>query len=357
MLRRRAVVLGRALGREGLSPERVATRLGLSAVTLRAWQRRWREDRLKPRPRGRPGQGLTPRGRREVRDLLELLGPLTGLASLQAAFPVERRLALAEALTDYRREVVSRDGYVVSMTRWLRPGVAWAMDFLNPPAPADGLHEKILAVRDLGSGAHLLWLAMPAESGEGVRAALQALIWSHGAPLVVKSDNGSVFLEESVRALLRKRGIVHLLSPPYYPRYNGACESGNGTLAAYTHHESAIHGRPGEWTSDDLEGARSRANEVVRSRGPRAPTAWERWRSRSRVGDPERVSFVERVARRSEEALAEVEEEVGAFVGLRDLATARRRAIEKACVEIGILEMRRRRICTPVSYKKLVRIW
>jgi hypothetical protein len=60
---------------------------------------------------------------------------------------------------------------------------------------------------------------------------------------------------------------------------------------------------------------------------------------------------VERVARRSEEALAEVEEEVGVFVGLRDLATARRRAIEKACVEVGILEMRRRRICTPV------RIW
>jgi hypothetical protein len=57
---------------------------------------------------------------------------------------------------------------------------------------------------------------------------------------------------------------------------------------------------------------------------------------------------VERVARRSEEALAEVEEEVGVFVGLRDLATARRRAIEKACVEVGILEMRRRRICTPV---------
>ena len=357
MLRKRALMLQRVLGRQGLSPERVAERLGLSAPTLRAWARRWRDDRLRPKLRGRPGQGLSDGAQREVRELLDRLGPLVGLPHVQKAFPRERRAALADALAAYRCEVLDKRGYVVSTARWPRAGTAWAMDFVNPPAPVDGLHEKVLAVRDLGSGENLQWLAMPAESGERVKAALAALFVEHGAPLVLKSDNGGPFLEEGVKTLLRERGVERLLSPRYYPKYNGACEAGNGTLSAHTHHESAHRGYPGEWTSDDLEGARRRANEVVRSRGPHGTTAEERWRARTPIGEAERAAFGARIVRRREETLAELVQEKGVFVSTHDVAQAERRAIERACVEVGLLEMRRKRICTPVSYKKLVRIW
>jgi len=86
--------------------------------------------------------------------------------------------------------------------------------------------------------------------------------------------------------------------PRRNPKYNGACEAGNGTLSAYTHHESAHRGYPGEWTSDDLEGAIRRANEVVRSRGPHASTAKDLWWTRTPICEAERAAFGVRVVRR-----------------------------------------------------------
>ena len=91
---------------------------------------------------------------------------------------------------------------------------------------------------------------------------------------------------------------------------------------------------------------------MVLTGGPQA-TAEERWRNRTRIGEAERAAFGARVVRRREEALAEVEQEKGVFVNMHDVAQAERRAIERACVGVGILEMRRKRICTPIFNKKL----
>ena len=40
----------------------------------------------------------------------------------------------------------------------------------------------------------------------------------HGAPLVLKSDNGSPFTGGDVRAVLADHGVIGLYSPPYWPR-------------------------------------------------------------------------------------------------------------------------------------------
>ena len=49
---------------------------------------------------------------------------------------------------------------------------------------------------------------------------LQSLFDLYGAPLVVKSDNGSAFAESRVQALLAEKNVLQLFSPPHYPRYN-----------------------------------------------------------------------------------------------------------------------------------------
>jgi uncharacterized protein YjbI with pentapeptide repeats len=43
-------------------------------------------------------------------------------------------------------------------------------------------------------------------------------------------NNGANFVVDQVRDPLRQQGVTILLSPPYTPRYNGACEAGLGAL-------------------------------------------------------------------------------------------------------------------------------
>jgi hypothetical protein len=54
--------------------------------------------------------------------------------------------------------------------------------------------------------------------------------------------------------------VIQLFSPPVTPEYNGACEAGNGSVKTLTDHQAAHHGRPGQWSCDDIETARSAAN-------------------------------------------------------------------------------------------------
>jgi hypothetical protein len=76
---------------------------------------------------------------------------------------------------------------------WQVPGSVWAMDFTEAPAAIDGLFPYVLAVRDLASGRQLLWLPIRAGNGQETRWALASLFALHGAPLILKSDNGSPF--------------------------------------------------------------------------------------------------------------------------------------------------------------------
>ena len=52
----------------------------------------------------------------------------------------------------------------------------------------------------------------------------------NGAPLVLKSDNGSAFVAEALQGWLRAAGVEALFSPPRLPAYNGSCEAGIGAL-------------------------------------------------------------------------------------------------------------------------------
>jgi len=95
----------------------------------------------------------------------------------------------------------------------------------KPPALVDRVHRTILSVRDLGSGTQLSWQSQRGQTALEVARVLEDLFDLHGAPVVLKSDNGSAFISEQVLEVCKRWGVKLLFSPPRLPSYNGAVES------------------------------------------------------------------------------------------------------------------------------------
>jgi transposase InsO family protein len=202
-----------------------------------------------------------------------------------------------------------------------------------------------VALARAGADVAITYLNAPEDAQDAAAEILEA-----GAePLVLKADNGPAFIAEALRALCASMGVTLLYSPPYYPAYNGSCEAGGGSIKTRAHHLAARQGRPGEWTLDDVEGARLQANETGRPHGASAPVPGERWKQRPPISDPERGLFVEAVAKR-----LLVEQEERGFSAEHgpdkdELASGTRAAIARTLCEQGILEFKTRRVSLPIS--------
>jgi transposase InsO family protein len=344
LVRRSALVFLRWLRLRGLSRADAARRLGLLETTVATWEDRWRRDHLEIQARGR-----TPdRGDRDLRmtvlGLFHFLGPDVGLPTLQAILPDAPRAELVELQRRYRFAHKRRSHCLIHALRWTLPGAVWAMDFAEPPAPIDARYPYVLVVRDLASGCQLE--AMPCVEPDAalVISVLEALFAAHGAPLVLKSDNGSAFIAREVAALLDAHDVHHLLSPPGTPSYNGSVEAGIGSLKTRAHHEAARNDRPGEWTCDDVEAARRQANETARPNGHRQPTPLEAWQSRSPIEPSLRVDLTLVRDRYLEEARREKHLAPHALLDRHTEASIHRIALGRALVELGLLQHRRRRV-------------
>ena len=214
---------------------------------------------------------------------------------------------------------------------------------------------------------------------------LGSLFAEHGRPLVIKADNGPAFISAEMADLLESCGVVLLLSPPHTPRYNGSCiecdaarlrqrgaqksaaasplstcaarspgrsrrkEAGIGSVKTRAHHIAAAHGRPGEWTCDDVEAARMQANETGRPHGHLGPTPSTLWDAREAVTEAERHAFSETVRRMEPEARMDLELPLEGPLGRRDAAAVARISITRALVGHGLLELRRRRITPHIN--------
>jgi transposase InsO family protein len=266
--------------------------LSLGRSRLDHWRREWRAGALTPRERGRPCADAGRDIRAKALELLDQVGPSVGAATLGRAFP---ELGVNEArrvLAEYRD--LCRSGLKAEVTalEWLRPGAVWAMDHAEPPEKIEGEFACVLVVRDLASRQQLAALAQRSPSASAVADALEELFIRHGAPLVLKSDNGGAFTGLETRSLLERWGVRQLLSPPYLPRYNGAVEAGIGQLKTRAHLIAARHDRPGRWTADDLEGALLLANRTLRPWGKDGPTPEECWQRREPIARSEREEFL-----------------------------------------------------------------
>lgn len=327
----------------------IAARVRVCAETLRGWARQWRTDRMSATPRGRPLSRAHVETRNMVLAVLGMTGATTPLVVLRELFPTMGRRELEDLLARYRR-VWRRRGVLLHEVTWRNDGAVWAMDFTEPPSPVDGEYPHILVVRDLGSGMQLLSLPAPEATAEVVRDALRVLFREHGPPLVIKSDNGGAFT--ATETMLREHGVLLLVSPPYTPRFNGACEAGIGGLKVRAHYEAARHGRPGEWTCDDVESARLVANATSRPQGANGPTPDDLWARRSRPLAEARGALIERVERCTTEEHARVSDDPGADNRRHHDAAIARIALCRALVQLGYLQLRRRRFTLPIESRR-----
>lgn len=290
-VRLRVVLLLDVLVRKGRKLRGVAVLLGLCSSTLCAWERRWREDQLGARARGRPTEHVDSATRQEILDYIKDLGPTVGLPTLVDEFPHVARGELIKILCDFRDDHLGKTWLITHTLRWPIAGRVWAIDFTKPPRPMDGIYTSIFVVRDLGSGKAIEWMPVRGETGREALMVLKRLFALYGAPLVLKSDNDKAFGIDEIEKLCSTWGVIHLWSPGYRASYNGSCEAGNGTLKTYTHHEAARHDRPEEWTCDDLEASRRRANALARPLGSKGPSPDEAWRERTPITLQERLDF------------------------------------------------------------------
>ena len=266
-----------------------ATYLSIGRQCLEHWRREWRRGELAPYQRGRPETKSSHDVHDKTLELLERLGPSISAVTLRHSFPSLGANEARRILGDFRNKCKSGMRAEVNALHWLRPGTIWSMDHMEPPSSVDGEYPYVLVVRDLSSRFQLLALPQYHPSDIAVADALEALFIQHGAPLVLKSDNGGSFTGMETQAVLKRWGVQQLLSPPYFPRYNGAIEAGIGQLKTRTHIIASQHNRPGRWTADDIEGARLLANRTLRPWGRGGPTPEKRWNSRKRIENSDRI--------------------------------------------------------------------
>ena len=329
-------------------PTREAAKvLGLPRRTLDHWCQRDRANELQPRPRGRPPRIASAEQRGQVWSLLDRHGPSISLATLKAEHPYLARAELADICHEYRDAWAAAHPRIRCELDWLRSGSVWAMDFCHPPHLVDGCYPAILNVLDLASHQQLLWLAVDHEDAETVLAALGALFDEHGAPLVMKCDNGPAFRSHIVKRMLSAQEVFPLYSPPYCPWYNGACERANRTLKEFTEHVAEQAGRAGYWRSDDLLAARLTANRYRRPWGETGMTPEESWANRRALTLDERQNLWQHLkcGIAAQGALRQVD--LTAPLSHYQQAEIERDAAQPVLESLGLLHVTRRLI-TPV---------
>jgi transposase InsO family protein len=359
-LRRRLVHFLDAAVDLGWAAYQTAQRLQLCPRTLRHWRLQTRRpDALTHLPAilGRPSQRSPRQLRNQVLATLDEFGPGLGVPSLRAMFPTMARAELADLVNRYRRLWRLRHQQALHVLSWQQPGAVWAMDFTETPfliegGPGENHERYLLAVRDLASGQQLLWQPVAAINTDETLAALGALFTRHGAPLVLKTDNGSPFCAEATLDFLHRAGVESLFSPPRAPRYNGAIEAGIGSLKTRTDRHASHHGHPGAWTLDDLAAAQAEANTQARPHGEHGPSPHDAWSARRPITPEERQLFQASVAQERLTLLAQE----GPPDNTQAQRTLDRHAIRRALVEHGLLLFSRRRLPLPFARAKAAKI-
>jgi hypothetical protein len=130
--------------------------------------------------------------------------------------------ALVEAA---RRELRREEEALLRRIEWRVPGLVWSMDDTKKHWLENQRFGHMHVVMDLGSRYALRAMGDDMlANGWQVALSLEDLFLRHGAPLFLKLDGGSNFKHHEVRHMLDQHWVIPLISPPYYPPYNGGIE-------------------------------------------------------------------------------------------------------------------------------------
>jgi transposase InsO family protein len=343
LVRAEAAALANAWHDQGVPAPVIAQLLDCPARTLRHWQHEWSVNRLQANSLGRPHLHCTLDESQAVIRFLHGHGPWVGMPTLTGQFAGLPAAELRDLLRVFRHLWVSQHPRERCVLHWHQVGTVWAMDFTKVQSPIDGIYPYVFAVRDLASGLQLAWRPVLDMEAATAQAELELLFTIHGAPLVVKSDNGSAFLAALTKRQLDRWQVWPLYSPPGQPGYNGAIEASIGSLKKRSQHAAYLAGHAGDWTTADLDRARELANLVARPRGAQGPTPQQLWESRRPPTLAEHEAFGAAVRQlegqfRDQDGIAPE-----AHLDHYEQAALHRRVLQQVLVERGLLTITRRR--------------
>ena len=100
-------------------------------------------------------------------------------------------------------------------------GQPWARLQLDYLGPLKGRMHLIIV------DAHSKWIEVvctPSATSAAVIEELNVLFAQFGLPDTIVTDNGTCFVSAEFAAFLKRNGIKHITSAPYYPATNGMAE-------------------------------------------------------------------------------------------------------------------------------------
>ena len=102
----------------------------------------------------------------------------------------------------------------------------WGIDFMGPFPPSDGKEYILVAVDHVSK-----WVeAIPTRTNnhlEVLRFVTRCIFTRYGFPRFIINDDGSHLYNAHFWALLKKYGVHHHVTSPYYPQTNGQAEVSN----------------------------------------------------------------------------------------------------------------------------------
>jgi transposase InsO family protein len=215
---------------QGLPYAVIARSIGLAESTLRRW--RGHEKRHV--------NVLTVPGPKKTVPV-DMGALMSGMMILR---PGRYRTAGAPDLWKAHQDQISRRDFYSMLTRfsvrlleqerqgwyryhWLKVGAVWSMDDMDFGCDENGCLLRVHNVMDIGSRNMFEPLNSHSLTAEKVALNLDGLFQKHGVPPFLKSDNGSNLIRSNaVSEVLSRHGVIPLLSPAYYPQYNGVMERG-----------------------------------------------------------------------------------------------------------------------------------
>jgi hypothetical protein len=200
--------------------------VGVPYGTFRRWQARLAQQqptRVRPGPKKvMPLQLAELRGAVDGLDHGAQRSRGTGALCRQYQAQISRR-ELGALVTTARRALTAARQAALCRITWHAPGVVWSLDDTEL-ARVNGHSLCLHQVQDLASRYKFLPWVEEQIVGETVAARLEQLFLQHGAPLVLKRDNGGNLNQAAVDAILARYWVMPLNSPRQYPPYNGGME-------------------------------------------------------------------------------------------------------------------------------------
>lgn len=211
-----------------INTRQLCERLGMPYGTYLRWRRRTqRGEPLLARP-GPKKLGPLPfdEVRRDIAALVHQGKRSAGSGALHLKYQdaISRR-DLQGLISEERKKQKQVRRQQMKRITWKEPNLCWAIDATEYGRDELGRKLYIVATRDLASRYYFEPLVTLSTTGVAVTEHVRALFRRHGAPLVLKRDNGSPFKNESLDTLLAEACVIPLTSPANYPRYNGAIEN------------------------------------------------------------------------------------------------------------------------------------